>query len=880
MLKKGAIVEVPSPVFLSSLFVIPKKSGGFRPVINLKGLNQYVVHRHFKMEGLPLLKHLIQPGDWLAKLDLKHAYFTVPIHFADQELLQFKWQEKIYQFNCLPFGLSSAPWAFTKMLKPLIAFFRARGIRLVIYLDDILLMSSSKEKLKEDVLLVRTVLELVGFVVNEEKSICDPSQLIEFLGLIIDSIAMTLSLPSSKVDSLVASCKKLISQPKSSLRELASVMGNFSWAIPAVPFARAHYRNLQSLYNINLKRATEFDGKLTLSEGAILDLRWWISNLSIVNGKSLISAKPSLIIYSDASLLGWGAVCNNVTANGPWSSSDSSRHINELELQAAFNGLQSFAISMSDVAILLMMDNTTAVSYVNKTGGPKSIELCSLAVEMSSWCEVRGISLEAAYLPGSLNILADMESRRSHDSSDWQLAPTAFAAISKTWSTNIDLFAASWNTQLPAFASWFPQPGASRIDALSFSWVGLKGYAFPPFYLIKNCLSKIRREKSELILVCPYWPSQPWYPILLELASAIPLILRPSPNMLLSSMGQPHPLCLKPTFLLIAWKLSGDVSKGRTFRNQLLVSSWQPTVRPHTLLKSAWRSWRRWCVGHDINSMSTNISNVLKFLTDAFLSEKAYSTINIYRSMLSGTYDQLEGFDIGCHPLVLKLMKGIFNSNPPKPKYSSTWDLDVVLDYFKTVSIEDQGLLPLSCKLVTLLAITTMLRVNELASISRPSIIFSGDSVNFSLCKPRKTQKNGPLRSMTLKKHPDRAIDPVYCLGLYVHLTDILRNKANEGFLLIGSVKPHRPITGSTVARWIKKQLEEAGVDTDKFSAHSTRGAAASKAASLGVPVKSILDSADWASESTFSRFYRREVSEPSVAERVLAGPSGLVDSM
>ncbi|KZS06436.1 Uncharacterized protein APZ42_030117 [Daphnia magna] len=499
-----------------------------------------------------------------------------------------------------------------------------------------------------------------------------------------------------------------------------------------------------------------------------------------------------------------------------------------------------------------MMDNTTAVTYVNKAGGTRSKEMCKLAIEMASWCEARGILLQATYLPGSLNSISDTESRRSHDASDCQLAKTAFRAISMNWAISIDLFAASWNAQTPEFVSWFPQPGASLNDALSFSWVGLYCYVFFPFFLIKNCLSKIRREKSELILVLPYWPSQPWFPVLLELASATQGIFRPSGNLLLSSLDDPQPLCMKPTLLLTAWKLSRDVLKGKIFGNQLLSSYWQPTGRPHSLLTT----------------------NILNFLSDAFESGKAYSTINVFRSMLSGTNDQIEGFDIGCHPLVLKLMKGIFNSNPPKPKYSKTWDLNTVLNYFKTVPSEDLGLLPLACKLVTLLSLATMSRVSELASIDRKSVIFSENSVNFSLCKPRKSQRARPLRSLTVTKLQDPSIDPVPCLGLYVHSTDTLRSGINEHRLLIGSVKPHKPVSGSTVARWIKKQLEEASVDTSTFSAHSTRGAAASKAATLGVPIQSILSAADWASESNFSRLYCREVAEPTVAKLIITGSS------
>ena len=109
LLEKGAIRRVTNRKFISSLFIISKKSGGFRPVINLKALNKFINHNHFKMEGLPLLKHLILSGDWLAKIDLKDAYLTVPIHSDHQPFLQFKWNGSLYQFTCLPFALPSAP---------------------------------------------------------------------------------------------------------------------------------------------------------------------------------------------------------------------------------------------------------------------------------------------------------------------------------------------------------------------------------------------------------------------------------------------------------------------------------------------------------------------------------------------------------------------------------------------------------------------------------------------------------------------------------------------------------------------------------------------------------------------------------------------------
>lgn len=195
-----------------------------------------------------------------------------------------------------------------------------------------------------------------------------------------------------------------------------------------------------------------------------------------------------------------------------------------------------------------------------------------MAEAIAFWCEERSITIEAFFIPGKLNTVADAESRAKEDASDWQLCPVVFNRVASIWPINIDLFASGWNRQLVPFCSWRPQPDAHAVNAFSLNWSDWNGYAFPPFSLILSCLNKVRRELVEIVFITPVWPSQPWFPVLLEMTVDVPRVIRPSSALLQSSRGEPHPL-LRQGVLLAAWRLSGSPSQSRAFRGKLLTSS-------------------------------------------------------------------------------------------------------------------------------------------------------------------------------------------------------------------------------------------------------------------------------------------------------------------
>ena len=135
MLRNGAIQQVKSgpEELLSNLFLVNKKDRGQRPVINLKFLNSFIPYQHFKMEGMHLIKDLLQEHDFLIKIDLKDAYFGIPLNKSPRKYIRFHWEGNLYEFFCLCFGLGPVLLIFTKLLKIRIALLRRIDVRINIF---------------------------------------------------------------------------------------------------------------------------------------------------------------------------------------------------------------------------------------------------------------------------------------------------------------------------------------------------------------------------------------------------------------------------------------------------------------------------------------------------------------------------------------------------------------------------------------------------------------------------------------------------------------------------------------------------------------------------------------------------------------------------
>ena len=567
MLQKGAIrrASFDPRQFISNLFIIPKKCGDLRPVINLKPLNEFVQNHHFKMEGLNTLLDLLSGSEFFTTIDLKDAYFSIPIHADNYKYLRFEWNSTLFEFICLPFGLSSAPRVFTKVLKPFVASIRNKGIRLVIYLDDMAIISSSRELSSQEAAIVVQILESLGFIINREKSVLIPSQKIVFLGYVIDSVAMTVSLPGEKLNKLKEQTLSLSRKPQCSIRELAHVIGLIVSSFPALKSARLYYRDLEVCKLAALSSSDgDYNAIVYLSQLARDSLRWFVVNSHLYNGTRISKPSKVMTMTTDASHLGWGVVCDGVSSSGLWSSKEQAMHINWLELSAVLFGVKCFVHS-HNCLVKVFCDNSTAVTYINNLGGMVP-SLPAVSKSIWEWCFAHHCVLEAFHIPGSSNLQADSLSRQYNRNLEWKLHPTVFKWISNSlFVPDIGLFASRLNFQTSVYVSWCPDPGAWAVDAFSFCWREFKPYIFPPFSLLGRILTKLKVEEvPDALVIAPWWPTAHWYPPLLQLLVQRPILL-PQWDELLTLPQEDFLHPLKDVMRLAAWHVSGITYRSEEF---------------------------------------------------------------------------------------------------------------------------------------------------------------------------------------------------------------------------------------------------------------------------------------------------------------------------
>ena len=472
LLQKGAVRPIPTNqvTFISNLFLVNKKgSTKFRPVINLKQLNAFIPHDKFKLEGWGEVKAAIFPNCYFARIDLKDAFLSVEIHPNSQPYLTFSWRASLYCWTRLPFGLKTSPRIFTKLLKPVVATLRKEGILIIVYLDDFLLIGDSPQSLRSHVQRTTTLLTALGYTINREKSALDPSQRVTFLGYIIDSVNMRLSVPDEKLIHIRHDLPSLAHARTSTLRAMASLLGKLNALTTIVRSIRYYCLDLTQQVSTTTARTRNFDSSIQIPTSTQIDLLWWHANLKLLANGPITPPPVSMEITTDSSLEGWGAWSGPRSTGGKWNADDRHLHINALELKAILVATHNLAGHLSNTSIAIRTDNTSAMHCIYNFGSLRSATLGSLSRRLWAWAFERNIYIRATYIPGVQNELAEALSGTIIDNHSFSLQQSIFNRVEECFGPfEVDLLADFTNYEAHTYLSWVRDPFAHGIDAFSY----------------------------------------------------------------------------------------------------------------------------------------------------------------------------------------------------------------------------------------------------------------------------------------------------------------------------------------------------------------------------------------------------------------------------
>ena len=547
----------------------------------------------------------------MASIDLREAYLQVPVHPESRRFLRFVAHGRTYQFKALCFGLSTAPQVFTRVMAPVSAILHSLGIRMRRYLDDWLVQASSREDLLRDLGVVLSLCHELGIVVNPEKSNFSPSQVVQYLGVVIDARTFMASPSPDRVSRLRSTAGEFLhsAAPPASLWQ--SLLGMMSSLSHLVPGGRLRMRSLQICLHHSWDRLDP-SAPVPWSLDCLRNLRWWLHVDRLSLGVSLHQVSPDLDFWPDALDVGWGAHLGDRVVSGLWDQTEALLPVNARELLAVRRGLLHFQSFLFGTTVAVFCDNITAVTYLRKEGGTRSPALNTITQEILRWAKSLRIRLAPQFIPGIRNVLADSLSRPHQlPSSEWSLNMDVFRSLTRQWPVMIDLFATSDNHRCSIYFSLYRDPLSAGTDALLQSWDGLLAYSFPPWSILPQVLSKLRMShKTLLTLIAPYWPQCPWFVDLLQLSVAPPVALSACPDLLFQPRSpvspQAGPSCLETVqrFTRAAGFSSAVAAQSSLAR--------RPSSHSNYQLK--WSVYRSWCrsQGHSISRPS--LSEVSDFL--------------------------------------------------------------------------------------------------------------------------------------------------------------------------------------------------------------------------------------------------------------------------
>ncbi|KAA6398557.1 MAG: putative reverse transcriptase [Streblomastix strix] len=479
---QGIVVEVgPNQIkYLNRTFIIPRKDKRLRKILDCRPINKQLKDIPFKAENINMVITLVEKGDWGVTIDIHNAYNHIMVHPSLQQYLGFAFQDRFYIYKGMPFGLKTAPAIFYRHLHPAIQYLRIRGIRLIVFYDDILIVCQDPIKLQDHTRIAIQILEEMGWTISKKSSL-NPSQTIHYLGWIWNLKELTIQMPQDRRRSILHKVLKYSHLSRNhetvKIKRLAGIIGKLQYLKPQIQRAGLHLKVILKPFN-KVVNQRGWHSLVRLTPKMNKNWTWWIAMIRNNQPTNFQILQPEVLLTTDASMRGWGATLllhkNNqeLMSAGKWKNKWRLTSSNQRELAAVFCALRRFANLFREEkihSIHLRTDNTTTSFNINRKNSSNS--LATLTDWTLRLAEQMQIQIKATYIPGIENQVADSLSRLNR-AGDYQLNKTTYNSLIKQlkMKPTIDLFASKTNKLTRRYCTITQDQEATARDAFSIPW--------------------------------------------------------------------------------------------------------------------------------------------------------------------------------------------------------------------------------------------------------------------------------------------------------------------------------------------------------------------------------------------------------------------------
>ena len=476
---------------------------------NLKPVNLSINVTYFSLPMLREILPCLKKGYYACKLDLKLAYFHMPIAKRDAPWLAFRQRGRVCRWDCLPFVLNIDPREWQGMMLPVVSHLRRKGVLLWVDLDDFLIIPPRIEHCALHAQWLADLLCRLGVWIHNAKSILTPTRVLVFLSFLLDLQDATVPIPPHKVKCLLHDVRRLMEAETPTCRRCSSVLGRVRAFLFAAPQMRLYTDALAQHVAVLSRRGLETQA--SLPEQVTIQLELVMEEVHQWRGRQFTVNLEKTHMWTDASDNGWGATMQNQMATFGWFSTTQG-HIDLRELRAGVNAIKSYLLR--DTELHLEVDNMVFFHYLKKWGG-RIRRLNNLMQDLWEYCRQMNMFIIPHYVPSKLNP-GDVWSHQQITLTEASLDPRSMEIIRKKFScmsSGTEWMASAVNRQCPQFISEYPQPGAFGVDIFTQQTHKVSpGFCNPPWHLNPKMLAFLEEATHyEVLLVVPYHPLKPWW---------------------------------------------------------------------------------------------------------------------------------------------------------------------------------------------------------------------------------------------------------------------------------------------------------------------------------------------------------------------------------